>query len=80
MACFRYVWPALAHEKRKRMGIEPTSDALTPLNGFEDRGGHQTSKLFPVSGVRKDADTIDGTGTAWYFELSVGWNFRIPEV
>ena len=30
------------------MGIEPTSDALTPLNGFEDRGGHQTSKLFPV--------------------------------
>ena len=30
------------------MGIEPTSDALTPLNGFEDRGGHQTSKLFPA--------------------------------
>ena len=33
------------------MGIEPTSDALTPLNGFEDRGGHQTSKLFPVVGT-----------------------------
>ncbi len=25
------------------MGIEPTQDARTPRNGFEDRGAHQDS-------------------------------------
>ena len=33
------------------MGIEPTRDARTPRNGFEDRGAHQDSsasgELFP---------------------------------
>ena len=28
------------------MGIEPTRHSFEPLNGFEDRGGHQTSKRF----------------------------------
>ncbi len=55
------------------MGIEPTSDALTPLNGFEDRGGHQTSKLFPVlktsfnskfrNGFPSCSDPVCTTGT-----------------
>jgi hypothetical protein len=35
------------------MGIEPTQDARTPRNGFEDREAHQdssaSSKLFPVN-------------------------------
>ena len=37
---------ACAKEKRKRMGIEPTRHLFRPLNGFEDRGSHQTSKRF----------------------------------
>ena len=32
--------------KRKRMGIEPTKHRFGHLTGFEDRGGHQTSKRF----------------------------------
>ena len=28
------------------MGIEPTRPAFAGFNGFEDRGGHQTSKRF----------------------------------
>ena len=33
-------------EERKRMGIEPTKHSFERFNGFEDRGGHQTSKRF----------------------------------
>ena len=31
---------------RKRMGIEPTKHRFGRFIGFEDRGGHQTSKRF----------------------------------
>ncbi len=30
------------------MGIEPTQDARTPRNGFEDRGAHQDSSASSI--------------------------------
>ena len=53
------------------MGIEPTSDALTPLNGFEDRDNHQ---IAITSGIHIVGMVACSRKLHRYFRVSIRTN------